>query len=139
MKGSLRKGHSTQKTSKAIILTQIPLHKCTNLTILDLSRNQISKMENLNSLKYLTSLNLSHNKISKVEDIFQLHQLSNLFLNNNHIEYISGEIRQLLNLNHFDLSHNRVLYLHSLRNMEGMRLQILDLSGNRVVKRSGFK
>ena len=39
-----------------------------NLTSLDLSSNQITKIENIDKLNNLTSLNLSSNQIAKIEE-----------------------------------------------------------------------
>ena len=71
-------------------------HKTKKLEILDLSNNEIEKVENIKGLNNLKSidklkgLDLSYNKIISTEGIEELYNLENLYLRNNHIEEIGN-------------------------------------------------
>jgi len=64
------------------------VNKCCNLRWLDLSQNQIIRMENLDGLAQLTSLDLSHNKIQKVQHLDGMPNLERLKLKANPISRI---------------------------------------------------
>lgn len=58
--------------------------------MLYLFNNEISKIENLDSLKNLTCLYLQSNKIKKIENLYTLAKLRKLYLGNNEISVIEG-------------------------------------------------
>lgn len=64
------------------------VNKCCNLRWLDLSQNQIIRMENLDGLAQLMSLDLSHNKIQKVQSLEGMPNLERLKLKSNPISRI---------------------------------------------------
>ncbi len=74
-----------------------------HLRKLDLSNNQIQKIENLECLVLLQRLDLRNNQIKKVEGLEKCVHLQRLFLSNNLIEKVKGGLDPLLQL--------RVLYL----------------------------
>mmetsp|Transcript_106633 Transcript_106633/g.340261 ORF Transcript_106633/g.340261 Transcript_106633/m.340261 type:complete len:237 (+) Transcript_106633:108-818(+) len=75
---------------------------CINLRWLDLSNNQIIRIENLDGLSQLVSLDLSSNKISKVENLGGVEMLERLKLRANPISRIQDleGLRPLKKLKH---------------------------------------
>jgi len=67
-----------------------------NLTVLYLSDNQISKLEGLDGLSNLTVLDLSGNQISKLEGLDGLSSLIILDLGTNPLDFIDKECRSLI-------------------------------------------
>ena len=61
-----------------------------NLTELNCSSNQITRIDNLFGLTKLTTLNLSGNAISSIPDLSSLSSLEVLILSHNRISDISG-------------------------------------------------
>eukprot|EP00210_Caulerpa_lentillifera_P006492 g6202.t1 len=76
-----------------------------NLTVLDLSRNQIFEAQNLAQLGHLTALDLSFNSIGSLGEIPMLSTLIQLFLQSNGISSLDG-INSLTALESIDLRWN---------------------------------
>ncbi|GAX82165.1 hypothetical protein CEUSTIGMA_g9593.t1 [Chlamydomonas eustigma] len=74
------------------------LEPCINLTDLDLSDNDITKIEGLGTLTELRRLNLSSNRIQKVENISELKKLESLKLQGNQISMSGLNISELCQL-----------------------------------------
>ena len=86
------------------------LDKLRNLQWLDLSFNQIEKIEGLDNLKCLTDLSLYDNVISKIEGLEHLPKLTVLSFGKNYITDLDATIT----------------YLKSLKT----KLQVLKMSDN---------
>ena len=105
--------------SENIITDISEICKFTNLKILDLSLNQITKIENCN-FPNLKILNLSSNNITTIENC-DFPVLEELILSDNQLIDISKIIFK--NLTHLDLSRNKISkeclkYLTNLSNLE---------------------
>lgn len=90
-----------------IDLLQNKLPACKDLTVLYLHDNQISKIENLESLSNLSCLYLHHNKIKKIENLQSLTKLKKLYLGYNEINVVEG----LENLKNLEELHIEKQYL----------------------------
>lgn len=110
-----------------------------NLKILNLSHNDIQKIENLNTLKNLHELDLSFNKIAKLENISALKHLEILDLSNNLLEEIPPIIAKNTNLATLNLSVNLISDKSSITNLKTLsKLTVLNLSNNPVCEVSGY-
>lgn len=104
--------------------------KLDHLELLDLSYNQIKKIENLYSLNNLLSLNLGENRISKIEGLDDLNELKELFLHSNHITKIEG-INNLKKLTILNLRDNRISKIEGdFEQLE--KIDIVDLAHNPI-------
>lgn len=83
------------------------VNKCINLRWLDLSRNQIIRIENLDGLAKLASLDLSHNKIQKIQGLQGMPILERLKLQNNPISRTQDleDLRAAPSLRHLQLQN----------------------------------
>ena len=102
-----------------------------NLRQLDLSNNEIEKIENLGSLKQLRVLQLNANRIRKIENISVLKNLEILELSQNLID----EIPSLISLNKYlvtiDISNNLIQKREHLLNLRPCtKLRFLFITGN---------
>ena len=87
-------------------LVEIPkgLEQFKDVITLNLSNNQISKIENLDKNINLNALSLSNNKITKIENIHHLDKLEDFYLfNSNQSENIEETKQISLNINHLNL------------------------------------
>ncbi|MCE8192480.1 leucine-rich repeat protein [Porphyromonas gingivalis] len=107
----------------------------TSLTELYLWGNQISKLEGLDHLTSLTGLNLSGNQISKLEGLDHLTSLTWLDLSDNQIAKLEG-LERLTSLTTLSLSRNQIAKLEGLNALTS--LTELDLSGNQIAKLEGL-
>ena len=102
---------------------------------LDLSYNQIRKLEGLERLTSLTELYLSGNQISKLEGLNALTSLTELYLLDNQIAKLEG-LDHLTSLTGLNLSGNQIAKLEGLASLTS--LTRLDLSGNQIAKLEGL-
>jgi len=110
-----------------------------NLKELDLSNNDIEKIENLHTLKRLKVLNLSSNKITKIEGISSLKNLEILNLSNNLIEDIPAIIMKNINLTELYLANNNISKKESINNLKSLnKLVILDLVCNPITDNQDY-
>ena len=110
-----------------------------NLRELDLSNNDIEKIENLHTLKKLRVLNLSSNKITRIEGISSLKYLEVLNLSNNLIEEIPAIIVKNINLAELYLANNNIAKKNSINNLKNLnKLVILDLVCNPVTDSADY-
>ncbi|ATS00217.1 miro-like protein [Porphyromonas gingivalis] len=107
------------------------LERLTSLTELYLSGNQINKLESLDRLASLTMLNLSGNQISKLESLASLTSLTELYLSCNQISKLES-LASLTSLTRLYLSGNQISKLESLASLTS--LTELYLSGNQISK-----
>ena len=98
-----------------------------NLTTFDLENNQISKIENLDTLAKLTTLDLETNSISKIENLDALYKLTTLNLYNNQISKIEN-LYALTNITELNLSDNNISKIENLGSL--FFLKKLDLTDN---------
>ena len=106
-----------------------------NLSELDLSDNRILKIEGLDSLWNLSKLNLDRNLISKLEGLDTLVNLSELNLPFNEISKIEG-LDSLLNLSELDLSFHEISKIEGLDSLGN--LSKLNLNNNQISKIEGL-
>ena len=105
------------------------LDKISTLNSLKLSSNQISKIENLDKFPNLSSLNLSNNQISKIENLDKISTLNSLKLSSNQISKIEN-LDRISNLNSLDLSYNEISKIENLNNL--CNLESIDLIQNKL-------
>ncbi|XP_003773361.1 toll-like receptor 6 [Sarcophilus harrisii] len=118
-------------------LSHVPSHLSSKTTILDLSLNNIIKLqiEDFKSLRNLRVLKLSYNRIQHFDiDVFRFNQhLEYLDLSHNKLRKIS--CHHLMNLIHLDLSFNEFEALPICEEFANMsRLDFLGLSATRIQK-----
>ena len=120
---------ATELNLSQLQLTAIPkeIQAVKNLQVLDLSDNQISKIENLADLP-LQYLNLSSNQISKIENLAGL-PLQELVLWSNQISKIENLAG--LPLQELYLSNNQI---STIENLDNCFFQTLDLQSNKISK-----
>lgn len=104
-------------------ITKIISINCPNLVLLDLSKNNIRKIEGIDQLINLKRLNLHHNSISKIENI---HDISEINIAYNLIDTMEN-IPKVENL---CLSHNKIASINNTNNS----IKALDLSYNSISK-----
>ncbi|MFC2140671.1 leucine-rich repeat domain-containing protein [Acidobacteriota bacterium] len=105
------------------------LNSLKNLTVLDLSDNQLSDISFLSDLTNLTHLNLEINQISDISILKTLTNLTHLNLEVNEISDISV-LSCLTNLMNLDLGGNQISDISSLKNLEN--LTFLNLNRNKI-------
>ena len=105
------------------------------LKSLDLSHNQISKLEGLDGLTSLTGLSLRNNQIRKLEGLDHLTSLRGLDLSGNQISKLEG-LDSLTSLRGLDLSGNQLIKLEGLDHLTS--LTGLNLRGNQIAKLEGL-
>ncbi|MEY4902546.1 MAG: hypothetical protein RLZZ292_361 [Bacteroidota bacterium] len=132
-----KKSRSTYLDLSQCDLKRIPIEirELTWLTILDLSFNQIIKIEGLEQLINLKNLSFVHNQIRRIEGLEQLTRLEKLFLNQNRITKIEG-LEQLTNLINLGLTGNEIIKIESLTQLEN--LENLWLNRNHIVNIEGL-
>ena len=86
--------------------SKIPSNIDTNTKILNLSCNNIVKIENLDNLINLEELHLCHNNINKIENLDKLTNLKIVYLGNNKFEKLEG-LKKLTNLEEIYLNNNK--------------------------------
>ncbi|ODV64081.1 leucine-rich repeat domain-containing protein [Ascoidea rubescens DSM 1968] len=104
------------------------LSNLTDLKVLNLSQNRISKInKNLSNLINLTDLNLSRNLINNIENLDHLYNLIHLNLSYNDITEIKN-LNNLTNLTYLDLKENKIELINNLNGLTN--LTHLDLKNN---------
>ena len=106
-----------------------------NLNYLDLSNNNISKIEGIENMTNLVTLNLSSNRISKIEGLENLQNLKTLNLNGNNITDITPLSKNAL-LTTLYLKYNTVID-ENRSNYTGDRLEELNKIGE-ILDRGGY-
>lgn len=115
---------------------------------IDLRNNKIPAIENLAITRDLYDvIDMSHNEIRRLDNFPALPRLQMLFLANNLItaieENATGEIaKKLPDLRWLNLANNRIAELKDLNGMrafKGRKLQHLLLTGNPVCKMPGYR
>jgi Leucine-rich repeat (LRR) protein len=115
------------------------LHDHALLQELNLEDNRITKIEGLSALMHLRKLELASNKISKLENLDLCVRLTQLSLEGNHIESLSG-VEKLVNLMELYLANNRVRNLQEVLHLKSLtKLIILDLSGNTICMDKSYR
>ena len=109
LKVLLLKGNNIQKIPEGMKA----LH---NLLYLELSDNEISKLENLDSLTNLVYFNISTNQISRLEDLDNLKALQQFNISGNLIKKLEG-LDNLKNLQQLTITHNKISKLEGLDNL----------------------
>ncbi len=104
------------------------------LTELNLSLNEISRIERLN-LSKLEFLNLNGNRINKIEEVSHLVNLKTLSLSINQLFKIEG-LKGLKNLDKLWLDHNQISKIEGLTDLQNLKL--LSLSYNQITKIEGI-
>ncbi|MHA1298761.1 MAG: leucine-rich repeat domain-containing protein [Candidatus Helarchaeota archaeon] len=112
------------------------LFNLTSLIILYLGRNQIDKIEGLNNLSELKTLVLSRNLIEKIEGLDKLTNLKVLFLDRNQITKMEG-LNNLLNLEMLFLTWNKIKKIEGINNLT--QLTTLYLTRNQISKLEGLE
>lgn len=110
---------------------------CRDLKILLLQGNLISKIENLNKLKYLEYLNLSLNNIEIIENLEQLESLRKLDLTLNFIGHLQSveNLRDNYNLRELILTGNYCSNYGGYRNFVIETLpQLTQLDGSEITR-----
>lgn len=87
-----------------------------NLEYLNLSNNNIQKIDGIENLFKLRILHLNNNRIGEIPDLKNLKSLKELYLSNNIIKKVIG-IRGLQNIDTIDLHSN---YIEDLRPIKGL-------------------
>ena len=105
-----------------------------DLTYLNMTNNQISKIEGLDNKSSLYSLNLTSNRIEKIEGLDNLTNLVNLSLTNNRIKDITP-ISKVSTLKYLDLKQNPDIDPNR-NNYTGEKLEALNKIGE-ILDRGG--
>ncbi|GGG07774.1 stalk domain-containing protein [Paenibacillus abyssi] len=112
------------------------LQYATNITQLDLSKNEIEDIGPLKTLSKLTELNLSDNQIKDLNPLKKMTNLNELDLTSN-LVYDLGPLKSLTNISYLYLGNNRVWDLEPIRNHTfdnqydtGAYLPALKVKGN---------
>ncbi len=103
-----------------------------NLQVLDLSNNQLRKIDDLHKLKKLTTLNLSKNQINDISPLAQMTTLRELNLSSNQIVNLDENLKSLTNLEVLDLQKNKITDISELTWLWYTGLRELNLSHNTI-------
>ncbi|XP_007439064.1 toll-like receptor 3 isoform X1 [Python bivittatus] len=109
----------------------------TNLTILNLSNNYLSVIENVSFIYFanLKKLNLMNNNITKLfsHSLYGLHSLNYLNLENSHVRIIDSAFQWLTHLNYLIMDGNKFLEItpytfKGLENLKNLTLSQCNIS-----------
>ncbi|CAI0393298.1 unnamed protein product [Linum tenue] len=109
---------------------------------LDLRGNKIPVIENLGATEdQFDTVDLSDNEIVKLENLPFLNRLGTLLLNNNRITRISARIGEFLpKLHSLVLTNNRLVNLVEIDPLSSLpKLQFLSLLDNNITKRPNYR
>ena len=104
------------------------LEKFSNLSMIDLSNNNIKNIDTLLNIKGLWMLDLSYNNINNVDNLTKIEDLSTIKLSHNNISDI-GSLSKLKNISDIDISNNNIT---SINLTEFKNLGEIDLSDNPI-------
>jgi U2 small nuclear ribonucleoprotein A' len=105
-------------------------------------RNKISVIENLGATQdQFNSIDLSDNEIQKLENFPLLPRLKMILMSNNRVARIApGLGEHIPNLDTLILSNNKIESLSELDNLEGLgKLKMLSLLGNPVAQKPNYR
>ncbi|XP_068675137.1 protein phosphatase 1 regulatory subunit 7-like [Montipora foliosa] len=108
---------------------------CSQLTVLDISCNDIHDISALNALPTLEELDLSNNKISRIPDMGRCKKIQELDISRNHISNLAG-LRAISTLTVLRAENNDITSLDSIGKLRC--LQELYLAGNRISEVKSF-
>lgn len=103
---------------------------CSQLTVLDISCNDIQDISALNALPALEELDLSNNKITQVPDMGRCKKIQELDISRNRISNNLSGLKSLSNLTVLRAGNNDITSLNSLGKLRC--LQELYLANNRI-------
>ncbi|EAR95082.1 hypothetical protein TTHERM_00641090 (macronuclear) [Tetrahymena thermophila SB210] len=119
---------SIKEISKELIKAFTTNNK--RLSKLDLSKNQIKVIQNLNELKHLQILNLADNQIEQIDGLQDLALLQEINLRHNLITQVKN-LKNLKYLEVLDLSFNRLNDIKDLQELKhNKNLKELNVQGN---------
>ena len=97
---------------------------------LDLSYNQITKIEVPEKFEKLEDIYLNHNRIVEISGLENLKDIRVLTLNNNYIQEIKGldNLKNLESLNLSDNDINQIKGLDNLKKLEDLNLSVNDIN-----------
>lgn len=132
-----RATRSTELDLSGLGLLEIPAEVADLVWLerLELSNNQISRIEGLERISGLIELYLSYNEISRIEGLQGLTNLKGLDLSDNQISWIEG-LEALSNLTVLHLSHNQIRRIEGLDSL--LDLANLNLSYNQISQIEGL-
>ncbi|MCG8760977.1 hypothetical protein G1L15_13870, partial [Tenacibaculum finnmarkense] len=107
------------------------LDTLTNLSLLDISFNQITKIENLDKLTNLSKLKIIGNQITKIENIDKLTKLYELNISQNKIIEIEN-IDKLTNISFLDISFNQIAKIENIDKLTN--IYQLNFHNNQIMK-----
>ena len=120
-------------------LSSIPALSSRRLSSLDLSSNQIKSMVGLSQFSdCLRVLNLAHNQITEIQEVESMRYLERLVLERNQLTSLNGIEAAALPLESIDLSHNRIDSLNEKSFCNMRLLRELLLSVNAITDITGF-
>ncbi|KAM4690503.1 leucine-rich repeat-containing protein 9, partial [Rhinophrynus dorsalis] len=99
--------------------------------IISLDEKTVLSLAKANIYSQITVLNLHGNSLSKLKDISRLNRLQKLILSFNEFSRLD-DVSYLPNLEYLDASHNRVISLEGFKGLG--KLKYLDLSWNNLTK-----
>ncbi|CAH8438130.1 unnamed protein product [Schistosoma rodhaini] len=102
---------------------------------LSLQYNQIHRIVHLHHLTKLVYLNISNNQLTTMNGLETLYSLRILLLGNNQIKQICA-LNNLYNLNVLDLNHNQIQIIENLTHLK--KLYCLNLSFNYITTVNGL-
>uniref|UniRef100_A0A8D8SW91 Centrosomal protein of 97 kDa n=1 Tax=Cacopsylla melanoneura TaxID=428564 RepID=A0A8D8SW91_9HEMI len=127
---------SSRVTSACLDLTNQDikkLPKCLNnptkVLSLILDRNQLTRLDNVDSYTELKELSAKHNSLSRMLHVMKLQHLVTLDLSNNNIVCIEG-LKELRNLRRLILANNNIKTIEHVHT--NIHLDLLDLSHNSI-------
>lgn len=109
---------------------------------MDLRGNKIAVIENLGATEdQFDTIDLSDNEIVKLENMPHLSRLGTLFINNNRITRINPNIGEFLpNLHTLILTNNRLVNLAEIDPLASFpKLQFLSLLDNNITKKPNYR
>jgi hypothetical protein len=112
------------------------LAELTDLQVLSLKKNEIEKIEYLDTLKSLVKLDLSYNKITTIEGLRNLTKLEDLNLEFNDIKVIEGldNLKELMKLTLFQNIH--LSEIKSFQNKENLVKLVFSGPLKSMIKRN---